>query len=171
MLHDAEDMTYKKSDVNFWLISSILCLLMHWLLKSPAHQQAWYWRYMIGNSRVATLWIWFLVLHTVKDIIENMNSSFMIFETIQYAKVSNTDVKISWSLLLHCSYFMTVWAGWRLKSTASPLFTQPFVLAQITENHQSSASLDFVRGIDWWPWIAQKLRYGRVTTFYPFKMM
>ena len=27
----------------FWLWGSIPCLLMPWLLKSPEHQQAWYW--------------------------------------------------------------------------------------------------------------------------------
>ena len=27
----------------FWLIWSIPCLLIPWLLKSPEHQQAWYW--------------------------------------------------------------------------------------------------------------------------------
>ena len=39
------------------------------------------------------------------------------------------------------------WAGWRLKSPASRLFTQPFIRAQIKKKHQSPASLAFVRGI------------------------
>ena len=43
------------------------------------------------------------------------------------------------------------WARWRLKSPASPLFTQPLILAQIKEKNQSSASLAFVREIDRWP--------------------
>ena len=30
-------------DKIFWLWGSIPCLLMHWLLKSLEHQQAWYW--------------------------------------------------------------------------------------------------------------------------------
>ena len=33
----------------FWLIWSIPCLLMPWLLKSPGHQQEWYWQYRTGN--------------------------------------------------------------------------------------------------------------------------
>ena len=40
---------------------------------------------------------------------------------------------------------------WGLKSPASPLFTQPFIQAQIKERHQSSVSLAFVRGIHRWP--------------------
>ena len=53
----------------------------------------------------------------------------------------------------------SLWARWRLKSKASPLFTQRFIQAQITKKHQSSASLAFVRGIphsnaenvpNWW---------------------
>ena len=39
---------------------------------------------------------------------------------------------------------------WRLKSPASPLFTQPFIQAHIKENIKSSASLAFVRGIRRW---------------------
>ena len=39
------------------------------------------------------------------------------------------------------------WARWRLKSPASPLFTQPFIRAQTKKNHQSSASLAFVQRI------------------------
>ena len=37
------------------------------------------------------------------------------------------------------------WARWRLKSSASRLFTQEFIHVQIKEKHQSSASLAFVR--------------------------
>ena len=33
----------------FQLWGPISCLLMPWLLKSPWHQQAWYWLYMTGN--------------------------------------------------------------------------------------------------------------------------
>ena len=33
----------------FWLSGSIPCLLMHWLLKSPVHQQTWYWLCRIEN--------------------------------------------------------------------------------------------------------------------------
>ena len=40
----------------------------------------------------------------------------------------------------------SLWVGWRLKSPASRLFTQPFIRAQI-KKHQSPASLAFVRGI------------------------
>ena len=43
------------------------------------------------------------------------------------------------------------WALCRLKSPASPQFTQPFIQAQIKNKHQSSASLAFVRGIHRWP--------------------
>ena len=41
------------------------------------------------------------------------------------------------------------WARWRLRSPASHLFTRPFKLVQ--RNHQSSASLAFVRGSHRWP--------------------
>ena len=34
----------------FRLWRSIPCLLMHWLLKSPVHQQAWHWQYRIGST-------------------------------------------------------------------------------------------------------------------------
>ena len=43
------------------------------------------------------------------------------------------------------------WARWHLKSPASPLFAQSFVQAADQRNHQSSASLAFVRGIHRWP--------------------
>ena len=39
-------MTINSSDAGdgiFRLCGSIPCLLMHWLLKSPVHNQAWYW--------------------------------------------------------------------------------------------------------------------------------
>ena len=42
------------------------------------------------------------------------------------------------------------WAGWRLKSTASRLFTQPFIQGADQRKHQSSASLAFVRWIHRW---------------------
>ena len=32
-----------------WLWGPIPCLLMPWLLKSPEHQQAWYWLYRTDN--------------------------------------------------------------------------------------------------------------------------
>ena len=41
--------SYDARDRIFQLIWSIPCLLMPWLLKSPGHQQAWYWQYKIGN--------------------------------------------------------------------------------------------------------------------------
>ena len=34
----------------FRLWRSIPCLLIHWLLKSPVHQQAWHWQYRIGST-------------------------------------------------------------------------------------------------------------------------
>ena len=40
-----------------------------------------------------------------------------------------------------------VWGRWRLKSPASPLFTQPFIQGAGQRKHQSSASTAFVRGI------------------------
>ena len=43
------------------------------------------------------------------------------------------------------------WARWRLKSPASPLFTQPFIQGIYPRKHQSSASLAFVRRIHRWP--------------------
>ena len=45
----------------------------------------------------------------------------------------------------------SLWAWWRLKSPASRLFTQPFILGADQRKHQSSASLAFVRGIHRWP--------------------
>ena len=42
------------------------------------------------------------------------------------------------------------WARWRLKSPASPLFTQTFIQGADQRKHQSSASLAFVRGIHRW---------------------
>ena len=47
-------------------------------------------------------------------------------------------------------YFITMtslWPRWCLKSSASRLFTQPFIRAQIKIKHQSPASLAFVWGI------------------------
>ena len=41
--------------------------------------------------------------------------------------------------------------GWRLKSPASRLFTQPFIQRADQRKHQSSASLAFVPGIHRWP--------------------
>ena len=38
------------------------------------------------------------------------------------------------------------WTPWRLKSPASPLFTQPFILGEDQRKHQSSASLAFCAG-------------------------
>ena len=35
--------SFDAGDRLFQLWGSIPCLLMHWLLKSPEHQQAWYW--------------------------------------------------------------------------------------------------------------------------------
>ena len=35
--------SFYAGDRIFWLSGSIPCLLMHWLLKVPMHQQAWYW--------------------------------------------------------------------------------------------------------------------------------
>ena len=47
-----------------------------------------------------------------------------------------------------CDITMTSqWARWRLKSPASPLFTQPFIQGADQRKHQSSTSLAFVRGI------------------------
>ena len=43
------------------------------------------------------------------------------------------------------------WARWRLKSPAPPLYNQPFIQDADQRNHQSSASLAFVRGIHLWP--------------------
>ena len=34
----------------FWIWGSIPCLLMPWLLKSPEHQQAWYWLCRTNNT-------------------------------------------------------------------------------------------------------------------------
>ena len=41
--------SFDARDGIFRLIWSIPCRLMPWLLKSPAHQQAWYWQHCIGN--------------------------------------------------------------------------------------------------------------------------
>ena len=43
------------------------------------------------------------------------------------------------------------WARWRLKSTASRLFSQTFIKCAYQRKHKSSASLAFVRGIHRWP--------------------
>ena len=42
------------------------------------------------------------------------------------------------------------WVWWRLKSPASPLFTQPFIQVQI-KKASKLRSLVFARGIHWWP--------------------
>ena len=45
----------------FWLWGSIPCLQMPWLLKSPEHQQAWYWLHRSDNmyygSRVSVIYL------------------------------------------------------------------------------------------------------------------
>ena len=55
---------------------------------------------------------------------------------------------------MKCQRSITVtsyWVRWRLKSTASRLFTQPFDSGADQRKHQSSASLVLVRGIRRWP--------------------
>ena len=42
----------------FWLWVSILYLLLLWLLKSPEHQQAWYWLCSYWSFFPMTLWHW-----------------------------------------------------------------------------------------------------------------
>ena len=56
----------------------------------------------------------------------------------------------------HVSYEMVItmtseWAQWHLKSPASRMFIQLFVQGEDQRKHQSSALLDFVRGINQWP--------------------
>ena len=42
----------------FWLIWSMPCLLMPWLLKSPVHQQAWYWLCRTDKCLIVLDLIW-----------------------------------------------------------------------------------------------------------------
>ena len=44
-------------DKIFRLWESIPCLLMHWLLKSPVHQQAWYLLCRTDNMKGFSLWL------------------------------------------------------------------------------------------------------------------
>ena len=50
----------------------------------------------------------------------------------------HTSVRVKKAALLHLSYqcitMTSQWVGWRLKSPASRLFTQPFIRAEIKEN-------------------------------------
>ena len=90
--------------LRFW--GSIPSLLMHWLLKSPVHQQAWYYLYRKDNmyccSRVNVIY-----LGQAKSKIQfKMNISFIIFQTIQHVK----------SRYLHCPVpyspvSVSVWLG------------------------------------------------------------
>ena len=58
---------------------------MHWLLKMPVHQQAWYWLCRTDNmccySRFNFI---YYELSQIQDMIQNVNISFMSFKTIQH---------------------------------------------------------------------------------------
>ena len=52
LIQTSQSVSINSSDAGegiFRLIGSISSLLMPWLLKSPRHQQAWYWQRRIGN--------------------------------------------------------------------------------------------------------------------------
>ena len=67
----------------FQVWGSITCLLIHWLLKSPVHQQALYLLcrtdYMYCCCRLPLLGS-----NEIRDTIQNVTTSFVIFKTIQH---------------------------------------------------------------------------------------
>ena len=71
----------------FCLWGSTPCLLMLWLLKSPQHQQAWYW--LCRTYKIYSLFQSQFHLHgssQIQDMIQNVDISFVIFKTIQRVK-------------------------------------------------------------------------------------
>ena len=57
---------------------------MPWLLKSPGHQQEWYWQYSIGNLGLLHCESGLRLLNKIQDMIQNVNTSFIILITIQH---------------------------------------------------------------------------------------
>ena len=73
-------------DKMMWLIWPIPCLLITWLLKSPRHQQECYCQYRIYGQHIGLLhWKSGLL---VRDMIQNMNTSFKQFSML---KVDNSN--------------------------------------------------------------------------------
>ena len=83
-------------DEIFSLWGPMPCLLVHSLQQSPVHQQAWYWmcRQTICVLLLRSLFYLFGSIQ-IQYTIQNVYIYFIIFESIQYVKRFNTNVK-SW---------------------------------------------------------------------------
>ena len=143
-------------DGKFLLIWSQLCLLMPWRLKSPGHQQVWYWQCMIGNIIGLPHWEFGRpLLNKMQDMTENVNTSPIIFKSIQHIRVKKSAIsnknyavfRITWlSWLRSGGNYYAAWrhTAWRLrhllvltKSAPSLPMRHSYHLHAITGNTRS----------------------------------
>ena len=66
---------------------SMPCLLIPWLLKSPEHQQAWYWLYRTDNMYCCSFHL--LGWSKIQDASHNVNISFI---TLKQFRVKNSRI-------------------------------------------------------------------------------
>ena len=68
-------------------ILSIPCLLMPWWLKSPGHQQAWYWpnkpKYSISSIRRVDLYL----IHSINIFLTSLMEEFSCIEALLFCSI------------------------------------------------------------------------------------
>ena len=67
---------------------------MPWLLKSLGHQQAWYWLCRTDSMYCCSR-VNFICLSKIQDTIQNVNTSYITFKTIQHINLCRT-ANMSW---------------------------------------------------------------------------
>ena len=142
---------FNVGDKIFWFWRLIPCLLMHWLLKSPEHQQAWYWLCRTDNIYCCSRVNFIYWGQTNSKIQIKMWISFIIYKTIQHVKLEFVVVLFYWQdkcvfhSLFVFSNFVTV-AYFFLTSSChcpdaqSTLHSQAFWKLSWDGDHQNSGS-------------------------------
>ena len=123
---------------NVQLVTSQLSRPRTWWHKGPVRQQPWYWHSPNGIFEWNHLKVTFFYFQSVNDCVTQLSMPHLLMCFLHHTThVQPCSVSSQWR---HNG-------RWRLKSTASRLFTQSYYSAADQRKHQSSASLALVRGI------------------------
>ena len=95
----------------------------------------------------------------------NLESSVIFYLFAIKIVCRRQDTRSKWSWITGHEWFwpwikvMSKWARWRLKSPASPLFTQPFIQAQIEENTKAPRHWPLYRKFTGDRWIYRNVQW------------
>ena len=118
-----------------------------------------FWPFCVGTSEINQILVTHscptaVIWHHPRQFVIVLNNVRRIRDQLSHCTIdqieANAGLEDDRRCKLQCQWYITMtswWARWRLKSPASPLFTQPFNRAQIKENIKARWSLVFVQGI------------------------